>query len=134
MRHMPAGQHLHTSACNDHAAAITQPAVVSRGAARIRSARARRPHAAGHWPGTRGDQFGVAASATRGSEAYRESQASSGTVTDQYEYNVELTWRLPINDRFLIQPDLQYFVHPGLARCVRNSVTVGLRIDLTFKG
>ena len=88
----------------------------------------------GLWPGTRGDQFGVAASATRGSDAYREAQAMSGTVTDQYEYNVELTWRLPINDRFVIQPDLQYFVHPGLARRVRNSVAVGLRIDLRFGG
>lgn len=77
----------------------------------------------------RDDQMGIAISAARTSESFR---AAAGTASgiDSHEYNVELTWRIPVTDWLTLQPDVQYIVNPGVDASLRNSLVLGLRFEL----
>jgi len=76
------------------------------------------------------DAFGIALAATRASDDYRTLQARSGLATDLFEYNVELTWRIPVNEYLVVQPDLQYVINPGNQPDRDDALAVGLRIEI----
>lgn len=80
-------------------------------------------------PGSVGDQLGLAVSGGRASGPFRAA-ASSTSMIDGHEYNAELTWRIPINDWLVLQPDLQYVIDPGLDSSLRNAFIIGLRVEL----
>ena len=82
------------------------------------------------WPGTRGSQFGLAASQASVGAPFRAHRSRQGLATDRHERNLELTWRVPLGERIVLQPDLQYVVKPGAEPEVRDALVVGLRVDL----
>ncbi|HEV2596706.1 MAG TPA: carbohydrate porin [Sphingomicrobium sp.] len=72
------------------------------------------------------DRLGIAiAHAIIGSPAVRTLGISSA------ETSVEASYQVKLNDRFAIQPDVQYIVHPAGVAHAPNSLGVGLRLVLT---
>ena len=83
------------------------------------------------WPGTHGSQFGLAASEARLGADYRSLQRQAGADLARYERNVELTWRVPLGEHVVLQPDVQYVVNPGAERRIPNAWVVGVRLELS---
>jgi porin len=82
------------------------------------------------WPGTHGSQLGLAASEARVGGDYRSLQNQLGGDLAGYERNMELTWRVPLGEHVVLQPDVQYVVNPGAERRIPNAWIVGLRLEL----
>lgn len=82
------------------------------------------------WPGLHGSRLGLAASEARIGADHRTVQRRRGNDVERYERNVELTWRLPVGEYVVLQPDLQYIVNPGAARRIPDAWVVGLRLEL----
>ena len=82
------------------------------------------------WPGVNGSQFGLAASEARVGADYRSLQHQVGNDLARYERNVELTWRVPIGEHVVLQPDVQYIVNPGAERGIPDAWVVGVRMEL----
>jgi porin len=49
-------------------------------------------------------------------------QAASGSSAKAYETNLELTYRAPINRWLTIQPDIQYWINPGLDPTLKDDL------------
>jgi porin len=86
----------------------------------------------GFWPARAEDQVGLAvATAFTGSD-FRQAQADAGFGADDYETNIELTYRAPITEWLVLQPDLQYIINPGTDPALDNALTIGLRFELLY--
>lgn len=48
------------------------------------------------------------------------------------ETTLELTYQIPLNENVTIQPDIQFVFNPGASRTTNNTVTTGLRFELSF--
>jgi porin len=83
------------------------------------------------WPGTQGSELGLAASEARVGADYRAAQRRAGLQSERYERNVEFTWRVPLGEHLVLQPDLQYIVNPGAERRIPDAWVVGLRMELS---
>jgi porin len=83
------------------------------------------------WPGTHGSQLGLAASEARVGADYRSLQSQAGTDLAHCERNMELTWRVPLGEHVVLQPDVQYVVNPGAERRIPNAWVVGVRLELS---
>jgi porin len=78
----------------------------------------------------------------RASEADRETTALSGTPMPirDFEAAVELTYQWKLADNWLVQPDLQYVIHPGAnvaspanpIAAIPNALVLGTRATLRF--
>ena len=82
------------------------------------------------WPAGPGSQLGLAVAEARVGADYRARQQSLGNPADRYERNVELTWRVPLGEHVVLQPDLQHVVNPGADQRVPDAWVIGLRIEL----
>jgi len=82
------------------------------------------------WPGVHGSQLGLAASEARIGADFRTVQRRMGHDIERYERNVELTWRLPVGEHVVLQPDVQYIVNPGAERRIPDAWVVGVRVEL----
>lgn len=82
------------------------------------------------WPGKHGSYFGLAASEARVGSGYRRQRAGEGLPTDDFERNVELTWRLPLGKHAALQPDLQYVWNPSADPQIPGAWVLGVRIEL----
>lgn len=50
-----------------------------------------------------------------------------------YEAFIEITWQKYLNNRFFIQPDLQYIIHPsGIQSGLTNALVTGFRIGFNI--
>lgn len=83
------------------------------------------------WPGAHGSSLGLAASEARVGADYRSLQRRSGHEIERYERNVELTWRVPVGEHVVLQPDVQYVMNPGAERTVPDAWVVGIRVELS---
>lgn len=81
------------------------------------------------WPARRGSEVGLAWLQARLSDWRADSFAAEGLATDP-EQNIELTWRVPVGNYLVLQPDLQYVIDPAADRRARNAWVLGLRIEL----
>ncbi len=80
----------------------------------------------GTFAGRPDDRLGVAvAHAIIGSPAVRTLGISSA------ETSVEASYQVKLSDRFALQPDVQYIIHPAGVAHAPNSLGVGLRLVLT---
>lgn len=79
--------------------------------------------------GSRRTELGLAVAATRTSKPYRRLQRDLGVSSDDYEYNVELTWRIPLTNALVLQPDIQYIVNPGADSALDDALALGLRFE-----
>lgn len=75
-----------------------------------------------------GDTLGVAVARAHASPVYRAATPDS----DRAETAIEVTYQAQINTYWMIQPDVQYIVNPGLDRTVNNATVVGLRTQLAW--
>jgi porin len=78
----------------------------------------------------REDALGIAVATTRAGDDFRRAEADAGAATDRYETNIELTWRIPLNDYVVLQPDLQYIVNPGVVAGRSDALAIGLRVEV----
>ena len=75
------------------------------------------------------DRIGLAVAVARFSD--RGTPTSGGFRLD-YETDVELTWRAPVNDWLTLQPDVQYVRNPGGDPGLDDAWVVGLRGIVSF--
>lgn len=79
-----------------------------------------------------GDSFGFAIASARVGRPYRELIEQSGAGSRSRETIWELTYRAPINDHLVLQPDFQWVQHPATNASLEDAVVVGLRFELSF--
>lgn len=73
------------------------------------------------------DRFGAAIALAETSGDYLRAFRA-----DDREIKLEFTYRIPLGERFVLQPDLQYIANPGLDPALDDAWTVGLRFELTL--
>jgi porin len=78
------------------------------------------------------DQVGLAVAAARAGRQFRSALSDQGIDSDSHEYNVELTWRVPVTDWLVLQPDVQFVVNPSVDPDVRDALVVGVRFEVSF--
>ncbi len=83
---------------------------------------AQRPH----------DQLGLAVAVAENGAPFLRAAEAAGMAEDKREFNVELTYRAPINDWLAVQPDVQYIINPGTHPALRNALAIGLRFEIGF--
>ena len=76
------------------------------------------------------DHVGIAAGLVKASDAYRHAQVVSGSVATSQETNFELTYRAPINEWLTVQPDIQYWIHPGLDQGRKNTLLLMVHFEI----
>jgi porin len=76
------------------------------------------------------DQLGLAIAVATLGDPYRQALASADEASVSREENVELSYRILVNDWLTLQPDVQYVRHPGMNPEVRDAWLVGLRFEL----
>ncbi len=77
------------------------------------------------------DRMGIAASIAAAGSAYKEMQIASGNGVKDHETNFELTWRAPITRWLTVQPDVQYWVNPGLTPSVKNDLLFLVHFEIS---
>lgn len=78
------------------------------------------------------DEIGIAIGRARVGEPWRRAQQLEGIETGHVETIVELTARMALGDRFVVQPDVQYVRQPGALRDRQAFWAFGLRIELAL--
>lgn len=78
------------------------------------------------------DELGFAVSHASTSAKMRRAGALNGTPRDRYESALELTYRMPVTDSLVLQPDIQYIVNPGADPQLAHSLVLGLRAELAW--
>jgi porin len=58
--------------------------------------------------------------------------ASEGSVNPDYEIVIEVTYQAKITPWLILQPDIQYIIHPGGTRDHGNALILGARVVVTF--
>lgn len=92
----------------------------------------------GPWAARPRDILGLGFSYSRASQRLRDltrdRNAFNGTrePLPDHEAIVELTYQANLAPWLQIQPDLQYILHPGASRAVRNALVLGVRSVVTF--
>ncbi|MFT4711774.1 MAG: porin [Candidatus Azotimanducaceae bacterium] len=75
------------------------------------------------------DSFGFAIAAAHNSDDYR---IQAGSNARSQELNFELTWRIRLSERWVLQPDLQFIHNPGTVREIDDAIAFGLRFELNI--
>ncbi|MDZ7770631.1 MAG: carbohydrate porin [Woeseiaceae bacterium] len=64
--------------------------------------------------------------------AWAHASDSLGRAVTGEEVAVELTYRWQVNERFSVQPDIQYVINPGLNPFINNALVAEIRIEGQF--
>lgn len=83
-------------------------------------------------PGRPDDSLGLSVASAGAGAGYRQSLADAGTPPASRETIWELTYRAPINEHLVLQPDLQWVKNPAVTKSIGDAAVVGLRIELSF--
>ena len=59
-----------------------------------------------------------------------QAQLANGNVVYNYETSFELTYRAILSDWLTVQPSIQYIVHPGFDRALKNDFLFGLHFEM----
>ena len=78
------------------------------------------------------DELGLAVAIGLAGDEFEDSRRLEGLGTDGHETTIELTWRAPITDWFVLQPDVQYIINPGNDPALDDALVVALRFEVTF--
>jgi porin len=76
------------------------------------------------------DHLGFGVGFALASNDFRRAQLAEGVGVRRAETAFELTYRAQVNDWLTVQPDVQYFVHPGLDPLVKNDLVIGIHFEL----
>lgn len=77
----------------------------------------------------REDSVGLAIGVARNGDDYRDAMRAAGVATERSEYALEATWRVPLGEHFVLQPDLQYVIHPGTDPSIDDALVFILRVE-----
>jgi porin len=80
----------------------------------------------------RDDAVGLAIAHARNGDDYRDALRETGVPTTAAETVIELTWRLPLGEQVVLQPDLQYVVDPDTDPRIDDAFVAMLRIEVAF--
>lgn len=80
-------------------------------------------------PGRSQDQFALAYSIAETSDTYRLAVSNSGGQAMRHESVLEATYRAPVTSWFILQPNIQYVIHPGADAQVKNATVLGIRFE-----
>jgi porin len=86
----------------------------------------------GLFPNRESDILGFAVSSGWAGDSFQNLNRSNGTPIEDEEIVLELTYILAPKPWLTLQPDIQWFIHPGLSRTVDNTLYLGLRTEVTF--
>lgn len=86
----------------------------------------------GLFPGRESDVLGFAVSSGWAGDSLRNSNRSNGTPIEDEEVVLELTYIITPLPWLNLQPDIQWFIHPGLSQMVDDTLYLGLRAEVTF--
>ena len=78
------------------------------------------------------DQIGLAVAAAHISDQFKTTIRNEAAPHDNWEINVELSYRAEINAWCSIQPDLQYIMNPGFNPVFKNALSLGTRLEICF--
>jgi porin len=76
------------------------------------------------------DQVGFAIAAAGNGDDFKRSVRMGGGNPEDYETNLELTYRTQLTDWLAIQPDIQYIIDPGAVGGLRNALALGVRVEI----
>ena len=75
---------------------------------------------------------GLAVAHARNGGAYRDAMRAEGIATAAAETAIELTWRVPLGEHLVLQPDLQYVIDPDTDPAIDDALVAILRVELAF--
>ncbi|MEI9887128.1 MAG: carbohydrate porin [Rhizomicrobium sp.] len=87
---------------------------------------------AGFVPGRPSDQAGVAVAIAMNGGHFLEAQRALGTPAHAAESVIELTYLAAIDERLVVQPDLQYVLHPGSDPKLDDALVFQLRFEVSL--
>lgn len=76
------------------------------------------------------DQFGVAAGVVQASNPFKQMLLDAGDEPADHETNFEVTYRAPLNEWVTLQPDVQYWINPGLDGSRKNDLLFLLHFEI----
>lgn len=82
------------------------------------------------WLQRDGEHFAIGIAHARNGRPARRLSESLGEPLTGSETVIEMTWRIPLAERLVIQPDVQYIRNPGSIAGARTAFAAGLRIEL----
>ncbi len=88
-------------------------------------------HSGGLLPGV-DDSVGLAIGVARNGSDYRDAMRADGYATDSAEYALEATWRIPLGERFALQPDVQYVINPDTDPSIDDALVFILRVEASL--
>lgn len=77
------------------------------------------------------DRLGVATGIARAGDPYRAMQVALGNRVETYETNFELTYRAPITRWLTVQPDIQYWINPGVDPMLKNDLLLLVHFEVS---
>jgi len=83
-------------------------------------------------PNRENDVLGFAVSGGWAGDSLRTASRSNGTPIEDEEVLLELTYILAPRPWLVLQPNIQWFIHPGLSSRVDDTLYLGLRTEVTF--
>ena len=78
------------------------------------------------------DEFGIAVASARAGGPYRDSLIAEGESVSRHETTWELTYRIRLNERVHLQPDIQYVRNPSLSPDLDDAWVVGCRFQFSY--
>jgi porin len=82
------------------------------------------------FPGRSADEFGLSVAAALNGSHFDRAQRAAGIAT-RSETALEVTYLAQITDWLALQADVQYILHPGGTRIIRNALVPGALIQLS---
>jgi porin len=76
------------------------------------------------------DKFGFGVGVVRASSGFQQAQLAAGNTIFPYETAFELTYRAKLTDWLTVQPNIQYIVHPGFDKALKNDFVFGLHFEM----
>ena len=86
----------------------------------------------GLFPDRERDVLGFAVSSGWAGDSLRNVSRSNGTPVEDEEVVLELTYIITPLPWLILQPDIQWFIHPGLSPTVDDTLYLGLRAEVIF--
>lgn len=83
-------------------------------------------------PGRVDDVFGLAHTRGNIDDKFRIRQAATGIDATTAESATEITYRIQVSERLVVQPLVQWYRNPGAERAVSDATVIGMRLGLSL--
>ena len=77
------------------------------------------------------DRMGVAMGVIHAGAPYRNTQIADGNRVRSYEVNFEATYRAPVTRWLTVQPDIQYWINPGVDPRLKNDLLLMVHFEVS---